>query len=133
MHGRRSDEVAGLGDRWVWPDIALRREAYACSRRGWRWSVQAGDEIRVNTVHPGVIDTPIWTKLPVSAGGNAPIGPHEIASSGVPLGKAGQAQDLKWGALLTSDASDYMTGAELVITGACRAARDSAELSLPWA
>ena len=35
----------------------------------------------------------------------------------MPLGKAGQAQDLKWSALLTSDASDYMTGAELVITG----------------
>ena len=29
--------------------------------------------IRINTVHPGVIDTPIWTKLPVSAGANAPI------------------------------------------------------------
>jgi NAD(P)-dependent dehydrogenase (short-subunit alcohol dehydrogenase family) len=33
------------------------------------------DGIRVNTVHPGVIDTPIWTKLPVSAGSNAPIDP----------------------------------------------------------
>src|SRR6201996_2238469 len=32
----------------------------------------AGDGIRINTVHPGVIDTPIWTKLPVSGGGNAP-------------------------------------------------------------
>jgi NAD(P)-dependent dehydrogenase (short-subunit alcohol dehydrogenase family) len=33
----------------------------------------AADRIRVNTVHPGVIDTPIWTKIPVSAGHNAPI------------------------------------------------------------
>jgi NAD(P)-dependent dehydrogenase (short-subunit alcohol dehydrogenase family) len=28
------------------------------------------DGIRINTVHPGVIDTPIWTKLSVSAGRN---------------------------------------------------------------
>jgi NAD(P)-dependent dehydrogenase (short-subunit alcohol dehydrogenase family) len=28
----------------------------------------ADDGIRVNTVHPGVIDTPIWTKIPASAG-----------------------------------------------------------------
>jgi NAD(P)-dependent dehydrogenase (short-subunit alcohol dehydrogenase family) len=26
----------------------------------------AEDGIRVNTVHPGIIDTPIWTKIPVS-------------------------------------------------------------------
>jgi NAD(P)-dependent dehydrogenase (short-subunit alcohol dehydrogenase family) len=35
------------------------------------------DRIRINTVHPGVIDTPIWTKLPVSAGSNAPIDPND--------------------------------------------------------
>jgi NAD(P)-dependent dehydrogenase (short-subunit alcohol dehydrogenase family) len=29
-----------------------------------------GDGIRVNTVHPGVIDTPIWTKIQGSAGHN---------------------------------------------------------------
>jgi hypothetical protein len=28
----------------------------------------AGDNIRINTVHPGVIDTPIWAKIPGSAG-----------------------------------------------------------------
>ena len=48
----------------------------------------------VNTVHPGVIDTPIWTKLPVSAGRNVPIDPNEVAKAGVPLGRAGQAQDI---------------------------------------
>jgi len=78
----------------------------------------ATDDIRVNTVHPGVIDTPIWTKLPVSAGRNTPIDPHEVARAGVPLGRAGQAQDIANGVLfLASDASSYMTGAELVIDG----------------
>src|SRR5262249_31149217 len=76
-----------------------------------------GDGIRVNTVHPGVIDTPIWTKLPTSAGSNAPD-PNEVARTGVPLGRAGQAQDIANGVLfLASDASSYMTGAELVIDG----------------
>jgi NAD(P)-dependent dehydrogenase (short-subunit alcohol dehydrogenase family) len=77
-----------------------------------------GDGIRINTVHPGVIDTPIWTKIPASIGSNAPIDPNEVAAAGVPLGRAGQAQDIAHGVLfLASDASSYMTGAELVIDG----------------
>src|SRR5215469_11992745 len=76
------------------------------------------DGIRVNTVHPGVIDTPIWTKIAASTGSNEPIDPNEIANAGVPLRRAGQAQDIANGVLfLASDASSYMTGAELVIDG----------------
>jgi NAD(P)-dependent dehydrogenase (short-subunit alcohol dehydrogenase family) len=78
----------------------------------------AGDNIRLNTVHPGIIDTPIWTKLPVSAGRNTPIDPHEVARVGAPLGRAGEPQDIANGVLfLASDASHYMTGSELVIDG----------------
>jgi NAD(P)-dependent dehydrogenase (short-subunit alcohol dehydrogenase family) len=78
----------------------------------------AGDRIRVNTVHPGVIDTPIWTKIPASAGRNQPIDPVEISRGSVPLGRVGEAQDIANGVLfLASDASDYMTGSELVIDG----------------
>jgi hypothetical protein len=66
----------------------------------------------------GVIDTPIWTKLSGSGGRNVPIDPNEVAKAGVPLGRAGQAQDIANGVLfLASDASSYMTGAELVIDG----------------
>jgi NAD(P)-dependent dehydrogenase (short-subunit alcohol dehydrogenase family) len=76
------------------------------------------DGIRVNTVHPGVIDTPIWTKIAGSTGRNLPIDPNEVAKAGVPLGRVGQAQDIANGVLfLASDASNYMTGAELVIDG----------------
>jgi NAD(P)-dependent dehydrogenase (short-subunit alcohol dehydrogenase family) len=75
-----------------------------------------GGGIRLNTVHPGGINTPIWTKLPVSAETNASIDPNEVARAGVPLGRAGQAQDIANGVLfLASDASSYITGAELVI------------------
>ena len=76
------------------------------------------DGMRVNTVHPGVIDTPIWTKLSGSGGRNVRIDPNEAAKAGVPLGRAGQAQDIANGVLfLASDASNYMKGAELVIDG----------------
>jgi NAD(P)-dependent dehydrogenase (short-subunit alcohol dehydrogenase family) len=78
----------------------------------------AGDNIRINTVHPGVIDTPIWTKILGSPGRNTSIDPNEVAKAGVPLGRAGQAEDIANGVLfLASDASSYMTGAELVIDG----------------
>jgi NAD(P)-dependent dehydrogenase (short-subunit alcohol dehydrogenase family) len=78
----------------------------------------AEDGIRVNTVHPGIIDTPIWTKIRDSTGSNAPIDPHELARTGVPLARAGQAEDIANGVLfLASDASSYMTGSELVIDG----------------
>jgi NAD(P)-dependent dehydrogenase (short-subunit alcohol dehydrogenase family) len=78
----------------------------------------AEDGIRVDTVHPGVIEHPAWTKLPVSAGGNVPIDPNEVAKTGAPFGRAGQAQDIANGVLfLASDGSGYMTGAELVIDG----------------
>ena len=84
-----------------------------------------GDGIRVNTVHPGVIDTPIWTKLSVSGGRNVPIDPNEVAKAGVPLGRVGQAQDIANGVLfLASDASNYMTGVELVIDGGMTGGRD---------
>jgi len=44
----------------------------------------ADDGIRVNTVHPGVIDTPIWTKIPANVGTNEPIDPNEIAKPECP-------------------------------------------------
>jgi Enoyl-(Acyl carrier protein) reductase len=44
--------------------------------------------------------------------------PNEVAKAGVPLGRAGQPQDVANGVLFrASDASSYMTGAELVIDG----------------
>jgi NAD(P)-dependent dehydrogenase (short-subunit alcohol dehydrogenase family) len=83
---------------------------------------QARDGIRVNSVHPGIIDTPIWTKLP--PGANAPLDPKAIAAAVVPIGEAGRPEDVADGVLfLASDAARHITGSELVIDGGMTAGR----------
>jgi NAD(P)-dependent dehydrogenase (short-subunit alcohol dehydrogenase family) len=76
-------------------------------------SAGAGWNIRVNSVHPGVIETDIWRSI-VPAGTNMDI--NGIAALGVPGGHAGTPQDIANGVLyLASDEARYMNGAELVI------------------
>jgi NAD(P)-dependent dehydrogenase (short-subunit alcohol dehydrogenase family) len=78
-----------------------------------------GDGIRVNSVHPGVIDTPIWSKMyGAMPGSNTPIDIEEIGRQQTPLGRVGKPQDVANGVLfLCSEAASYITGTELVIDG----------------
>jgi NAD(P)-dependent dehydrogenase (short-subunit alcohol dehydrogenase family) len=81
---------------------------------------EAKDGIRVNTVHPGLIETPIWETIATARDprANAPIDLDMMSVAMVPLGVKGVPQDIANGVLwLASDESRYVTGAELVIDG----------------
>ena len=80
----------------------------------------AKDGIRVNSVHPGIIETPIWLSIlnPANPGANAPPDLDAMSTMAVPLGVKGYPEDIANGVLwLASDESRYVTGAELVIDG----------------
>ena len=90
--------------------------ALECAQNDWN--------IRINSVHPGIIDTPIWTKIPMGgqqfqqAPGANSLDPNQLAQAGAPLKRAGSPEEIANGVLfLASDAASYMTGAELVIDG----------------
>ena len=73
----------------------------------------AREGIRANSIHPGVIETPMTTPNLLS---NEEARQRSIARH--PLGRVGQPEDVAYGALfLASDESSFMTGSELVIDG----------------
>ena len=72
----------------------------------------AGENIRVNSVHPG------YTMTPLTRPGleDPEVGPLVI--SRIPVGRLGRPEEIAAGIVfLASDESSYMTGAELVIDG----------------
>ena len=80
----------------------------------------AKDGIRVNSVHPGLIETPIWITVgqAVNPGANEPPDLDAMSAMAVPLGVKGWPLDIANGVLwLASDESRYVTGQELVIYG----------------
>ena len=76
----------------------------------------AADKIRVNSIHPGFIWTPM-VEAHLSAQGDLAEG-RKAADSLHPLGHIGEPDDIAWGAVyLASDEAKFVTGAELVIDG----------------
>ena len=92
-----------------------------------------GLNIRVNSVHPGIIDTPIWQKeitritetmnaeqagvLTAHSGGNA-LDPNIVALGGTPMARAGRPEEVaELIVYLASELSSFTTGQEHVIDG----------------
>ncbi len=77
----------------------------------------ASDAIRVNSVHPGFI----WTPLVEDLGKQSPQGVDAFRrelDSRHPIGHVGEPDDIAYGILyLASDESRFVTGSELVIDG----------------
>ena len=72
----------------------------------------ASDGIRVNSVHPGIIATPMTADLLNNPAAN------EYWTGNTPMGRLGRPDDVAYGVLfLASDESCFMTGSELVIDG----------------
>lgn len=75
-----------------------------------------GDGIRCNSVHPGIIETPIWGQ--VIPGSNEPMDLDAMSAVRVPLKRKGLPEDIANAVLfLASEDSSYMTGEEMVVDG----------------
>jgi len=69
--------------------------------------------VRVNSIHPGLIDTQMMRQLP---------GDPDQRARGVPLGRVAQSMEVAALALyLASDDSSYSTGSEFVVDGGLQA------------
>lgn len=77
----------------------------------------AGYGVRVNSIHPGFIETPMLESGFALLGDQAPAFVEQLVAT-IPVGALGTPLDIANGALfLASDESRYMTGSELVIDG----------------
>jgi NAD(P)-dependent dehydrogenase (short-subunit alcohol dehydrogenase family) len=73
--------------------------------------------IRVNSVHPGNVITPLFKKLVERIGGGLDF-TQEILGAMCPLDRMGKPEEIAYGILfLASDEASYITATELVIDG----------------
>ena len=72
----------------------------------------AKENIRVNSIHPGYVDTPMTHNI-FTAHNQA-----KQRTSTIPMGRFGTAEEVAYAILyLASDESSYVTGTELIVDG----------------
>jgi 3(or 17)beta-hydroxysteroid dehydrogenase len=94
--------------------LFTKSSALFFGRKGWR--------IRVNSIHPGVIETDMGAQTFASrarqAGSNDVQGARSVAISQHPIGRLGVAEDIALGIVfLASDDAGFMTGSGMVVDG----------------
>jgi len=82
------------------------------------YAQRTGGKVRLNTVIPGLMATPLVTVLADKYGGGDQEGFRKIRDAQVPTGKMGTAWDVAHaGLFLCSDEASYITGQEIVVDG----------------
>lgn len=77
----------------------------------------ATENIRVNSIHPGFIWTPL-VEAHLKTTGQDPDEAKQMTAELHPVGHMGEPDDIAWGVVyLASDESKFVTGSELVIDG----------------
>jgi len=94
--------------------LFTKSSALAFARKGWK--------IRVNSIHPGVIETDMGAQTFVSrarqAGSNDVEGARSVAARQHPIGRLGVPEDIALGIVfLASDDAGFMTGSGMVVDG----------------
>jgi NAD(P)-dependent dehydrogenase (short-subunit alcohol dehydrogenase family) len=94
--------------------LFTKSTALAFGRRGWK--------IRVNSIHPGVIDTDMGAQTFATratlTGTNDVEGARSLAMKQHPIGRLGVPEDIALGIVfLASDDSGFMTGSGMVVDG----------------
>ena len=90
--------------------IFTKSVALHCAQQGYR--------IRVNSIHPGYIGTPLVANAMGALPPDEAFALQQELISRIPLGRLGDPQEIANGVLfLASDESSYMTGSELDIDG----------------
>lgn len=107
--------VAGSKGIGAFSVYSATKAAVRSFARTWTVDLQPR-HIRVNAISPGPIDTPILNNLAVSKEELDQLKTN--LSSGVPLGRMGQSEEIAKAALfLASEDSSFVTGIELFVDG----------------
>ncbi|HEY0685825.1 MAG TPA: SDR family oxidoreductase [Steroidobacter sp.] len=115
MRRQKSGSIVNISSIWGSSAVAGAHSYHAAKGAVRNMSKNAAmtyvrDGIRVNSVHPGFIHTPLTdTQAPEL---------NQVVIAATPMKRGGQPVEVAYGCLfLASDESSYVTGAELVIDG----------------
>jgi len=107
--------IASIGGSPGMSIYSASKAAVRSFARTWTSDLK-GRKIRVNTLSPGPIDTPIFDKLPLPKEQVDQFKAQRVAES--PMGRLGHSDEVANAALfLASDESSYVTGIELFVDG----------------